>query len=192
MNQTQNTFQSRIPNLSDTELFEYVNNFKLYKQEAVELATREINTRGLQIQANKIQEIENHFHNKENKQFQTNIANVARLRKASLFTLLAGITTSIFIFIFNTTPSPDLYLSPDSLISDPMDSKKYLRDLEMYGGKINILAVEFNRWFNSLWHGRKLSFTIATMTLLISALLWIIARALSNHTRQTENDQTSV
>jgi hypothetical protein len=49
----------------------------------------------------------------------------------------------------------------------PEDSKKYLRDLELYGGKANVLTDEFRRWFIGLWHGESLAFTVACITIVI-------------------------
>jgi len=50
----------------------------------------------------------------------------------------------------------------------PEDSKQYLRDLELYGGKANVLADEFRRWFIGLWHGKSLAFILACTTIFIS------------------------
>lgn len=50
----------------------------------------------------------------------------------------------------------------------PEDSKQYLRDLELYGGKANVLADEFRRWFVGLWHGKSLAFILACTTIFIS------------------------
>ncbi len=50
----------------------------------------------------------------------------------------------------------------------PEDSKQYLRDLELYGGKANVLADEFRRWFGGLWHGKSLAFILAGTSILIS------------------------
>ncbi len=43
----------------------------------------------------------------------------------------------------------------------PESSKIYIHDLELYGGKANVLADEFRRWFISLWHGKSLAYTVA-------------------------------
>lgn len=51
----------------------------------------------------------------------------------------------------------------------PEDSKKYLRDMELYGGKANVLVDEFRRWVIGLWQGKSLAFTVAGIALLISA-----------------------
>jgi len=50
---------------------------------------------------------------------------------------------------------------------DPLDTKKYLHDLEMYGGTANVLAAEFREWFAGLWYGRNLAYTIAVITVLV-------------------------
>jgi hypothetical protein len=50
----------------------------------------------------------------------------------------------------------------------PEDSKKYLRDLQLYGGKANVLMDEFRRWFVGLWHGKSLAFTVACISIFVS------------------------
>jgi hypothetical protein len=50
----------------------------------------------------------------------------------------------------------------------PEDSKKYLRDLELYGGKANVMMDELRRWFIGLWHGKSLAFTVACITIFVS------------------------
>jgi hypothetical protein len=52
---------------------------------------------------------------------------------------------------------------------NPDDSKKYLRDMELYGGKANVLVDEFRRWFVGLWHGKSLAFTVGCITIFISS-----------------------
>jgi len=75
----------------------------------------------------------------------------------------------------------------------PEDSKKYLRDLELYGGKANVLITEFRLWFVSLWHGKSLAFTIAFLTILISfAFFWFARYNPSNskndvHRKKSQN-----
>jgi hypothetical protein len=50
----------------------------------------------------------------------------------------------------------------------PEDSKKYLRDLELYGGKANVIMDELRRGFIGLWHGKSLAFTVGCVTIFIS------------------------
>ena len=56
--------------------------------------------------------------------------------------------------------------SPANPLAEQLESKKYLHDLEMYGGKANILAAQFREWFAGLWSGTNLAWTIAVLTIL--------------------------
>jgi len=62
-----------------------------------------------------------------------------------------------------------IYLTADhspvsSLLNDPLANKKYVRELRMIGGKANVLASEIQDWFDSLWHGESLAWTVAVLT----------------------------
>lgn len=59
---------------------------------------------------------------------------------------------------------------------DPEDTKQYLRQMEVYGGTANVLASEFRIWFASLWHGERLAFTVAVLTLLAAWAFWFFSR----------------
>jgi hypothetical protein len=56
----------------------------------------------------------------------------------------------------------------------PEDSKKYRHDLEVYGGKANVLADEFIGWFDGLWHGKALAFTVTFIAVFVSLILFIV------------------
>jgi hypothetical protein len=60
----------------------------------------------------------------------------------------------------------------------PEDSKKYLRDLELYGGKANVIMDELRRGFMGLWHGRSLAYTIACISIFISLGVYYVANHL--------------
>jgi len=60
---------------------------------------------------------------------------------------------------------------------EPLETKKYLHDLEVYGGKANVVAAEFREWFVGLWHGRNLAGTVAVLTILtVLAIRFVAAR----------------
>jgi len=84
------------------------------------------------------------------------------LRTISAAILLAGLAAAIVIYA-HAGPAPDYPLG-----SDPEDSKVYLRQLELYGGKANVLGVELRQWFDGLWHGRSLAFTVAVLAALVA------------------------
>ena len=50
----------------------------------------------------------------------------------------------------------------------PEDSKMFLRDMELYGGKANIVAYKVRTWFIGLWHGKSLAVVIGCVTILAS------------------------
>src|ERR1700680_5014027 len=85
------------------------------------------------------------------------------LRTISAAILIGGLAAAIVIYA-NAGPAPEYPLG-----SDPEDSKVYLRQLELYGGKANVLAVELRQWFDGLWHGRSLAFTVAVLAALAGA-----------------------
>lgn len=60
----------------------------------------------------------------------------------------------------------------------PADSKAYQRELERFGGKANVLAAEFTRWFAALWRGRRLAFSVAFLTIVASLGVYLYARYL--------------
>jgi hypothetical protein len=50
----------------------------------------------------------------------------------------------------------------------PEDSKRFLRDLELYGGKTGVLLYEFRSWFAGLWEGKSLAYTVACIAIFLS------------------------
>lgn len=75
----------------------------------------------------------------------------------------------------------------------PEDSKLYIHDLEVFGGKSAVLADSFRRWFDGLWHGKSLAFTVGCGTILISFGIFFVAARLpylSHSSDRDENDRT--
>ena len=60
----------------------------------------------------------------------------------------------------------------------PQDSKMYRHNLEVYGGKFNVMLDDFRRWFLGLWHGKSLAFMVAGASLIISFGLFFAAHHL--------------
>jgi hypothetical protein len=80
--------------------------------------------------------------------------------------LFIGLGSAIAIYL---AAAPD---APNPLGYDPMETKTYLRDMEMYGGKANVLAAQIEQWFAGLWHGRALAFTLAVLSLILAFFFW--------------------
>ncbi len=57
----------------------------------------------------------------------------------------------------------------------PEDSKEYLREMELLGGKANVIVDKFRRWFVGLWQGKSLAVIIGGATLMISSGFFLAA-----------------
>ena len=87
--------------------------------------------------------------------------------------LLVGMGGAILIYLTAENNS-------DSVLGYE-NSKRYIHDLELYGGKANVLANEFMRWFVGLWHGKSLAFIVACVTIFISFGFFFVAKHLPSH-----------
>ena len=94
-------------------------------------------------------------------------------RRALLVTtsILAGLIAALAIYVAAAR-------EPDDSSDELTDSKQYLRQMELYGGKANVLAAELQHWFASLWHGRRLALTVACGTVLVAGAYWLVAAPL--------------
>jgi hypothetical protein len=84
----------------------------------------------------------------------------ARIRAVTRAILVLGFAAAVVIYL-TAQPPP-----ANPLGYDPLDTKRYLHDLEVYGGKANVIAAEFRDWFDSLWHGKPLAFTVAALSVI--------------------------
>jgi hypothetical protein len=91
------------------------------------------------------------------------------IRRRALLMMLLGLAISVVVFI--TAPAD----RGNPLGYDPMDSKAYMRQLELYGGQENVLSVQLQQWFLGLWHGRTLAYTLLFIFLVASTLYWLVA-----------------
>ena len=71
----------------------------------------------------------------------------------------------------------------------PEDSKMYSHNLELYGGKLNVIMNDFRRWFLGLWQGKSLAFTIAGTTILISCGFFYAANHLKPHLEANDGNE---
>ncbi len=94
----------------------------------------------------------------------------------SLVILLAGLARAAWIYHnADQTPYGALGYEGGYPIM-PEDSKQYLRSMELYGGKANVLADEFRRWFVGWFQGKWLAGIIAVAAILISAGFFIASQ----------------
>jgi hypothetical protein len=96
--------------------------------------------------------------------------------------LLSGLCVSFIIYraAMNNPTGESGYEIVGGFIysSTGENSKKYVHDLQLYGGNASVLADEFMRWFAGLWHGEALAFTVAWIAIFISLGIFIIAKKL--------------
>lgn len=88
---------------------------------------------------------------------------------ASAIVAVAGIAAAVVIYL----TAPD---APEDALADFEGSKAYIHQLEIYGGKTNVMMSQFMQWFGGLWHGKTLAFPVAFTAIFISACLFLIAK----------------
>jgi hypothetical protein len=82
--------------------------------------------------------------------------------------LVAGLVSAVGIFAASTGEVQGY---------QPEETKQYLRTLELYGGKANVMATELREWFASLWHGRRLAYTVGCASVLLAGAFWLAGAA---------------
>jgi len=178
------SFYARLLTLSDAELCTYIEHYSHYKVEAVHAALAELRTRGVYVSEDTVAAIDRYCTRHEQQRLRPSPRAPRHLRWLASGMFILGIGLAMVLYVTAAAPSPH------PLGYDPFTSKKYLRELELYGGKINILAVELHQWLASLWRGKALAYTIAVLTLMLSALLWFIgSRAASPFEIKAETPQ---
>jgi len=166
---------SRLSTLSDAELFNYTHDYSHYKVEAVQAAIAELRRRGLYVSKDALSEIESYFTRQEHQLMRPFNLEPGQLRLLSYVILTMGLCIAIFIYV-TAPPTPHQPLG-----YDPFDSKKYVHDLELYGGKINVLTVEFRQWLERLWRGKNLAYIIALLTIMLACLFWFLGVRLASY-----------
>ena len=81
-----------------------------------------------------------------------------KINQITALLLLVGFGGAFLIYL---TALPDFV---DPLLGDPMQSKKYVHEMTVIGGKANLVVAEFMDWFAGLWRGRTLARTVAVLT----------------------------
>ena len=168
MNSQNDSFYSRMPTLSDDELLNYISHYSRYKLEAVQLAIMELQKRGIILSDDELSNIEAFFSLKSKPKHRPRYFNPGLFRLISYVIFSVGIFISVVIYL---TASPPM---EHPFGYNPLNTKVFLRQLELFGGRSNIMAAELMEWFVGLWQGKNLSYTIAAITVIFSMILWYI------------------
>ena len=109
----------------------------------------------------------------------TNAQLKSRLTLAAILVLALGLASALLVYAFAEEAAPEAigYIVVDGIKYpiEPGQSKRYVRDLERYGGKANVVFDEFGRWFAGLWQGKRLAITIACLSIAVSGVLLVFA-----------------
>jgi multisubunit Na+/H+ antiporter MnhB subunit len=92
-----------------------------------------------------------------------------RRRRTVVVILLLGLGSALAVLLAAAPQDPD---------DDQLErTKAYVRELETYGGKSNLLATDLREWFGTLWHGERLAATITVLTFVALFLYLLGSRA---------------
>lgn len=78
-----------------------------------------------------------------------------RLYVASAAILIVGLIAAAIIYV--TAPAGD----SAELIYGVTNNQQYLLELQRIGGTAEVAMAAFHQWFDSLWHGKPLAYTVA-------------------------------
>jgi hypothetical protein len=81
-----------------------------------------------------------------------------KLNRITALLLVLGLGAALAILL---TAEPE---REDPLLNGPWAQKKYQHELKVIGGRANVVAADFQEWFDGLWHGRALAGTVAVLT----------------------------
>jgi hypothetical protein len=166
------TFLTRIPTLSDAELRAYLDAPGRYKLEAVEAAAAELARRGhalpdleairAQVRARDAAAPLKHGFLRDARG-----PRMDRIRIIAGALLASGLAAAGVIYRHAAS------LSTFDL--QPENSKSYFRNLEMMGGKANVVATGIRQWFTGLWQGTTLAFTVFWLCAAAAGVFWLAA-----------------
>ena len=90
-----------------------------------------------------------------------------RLYLAGTAVLLAALIAAALIYA--NTPPPDEAIARYSVV-DP----RYQIELQQIGGNAAVLMAQLHQWFDGLWHGTALAYTIAVLGVAIAGACFFI------------------
>jgi len=107
------------------------------------------------------------------------------LNLISAIILLVGLSSAALIYQGAGNDSDD--------VLGLENSRMYRHNLEVYGGKLNVIMDDFRRWFEGLWQGKSLAVIIGCSTIIISfgffyTASYLIPRLKSAATNENNRD----
>jgi len=96
--------------------------------------------------------------------------NQQRINRITCLLLVVGFGSALVAYL-NADHTPIA-----SLLNNPLAQKRHLRELRMMGGQANVLSAEITEWFEGLWQGESLAWTIAVLTAGVTLMFRFVAR----------------
>jgi hypothetical protein len=96
-----------------------------------------------------------------------------RFRLIGILILVAGLLAAALI-ARRAAPGDE---NAEAILSG--NAKRYAYEMERIGGQSNVLAAEIRDWFSSLWHGRRLAYTLAFLSVGGGLACFFIAHVLT-------------
>lgn len=100
------------------------------------------------------------------------------LRWAGAIVLAAGIAAALVVYLFAPAGRADAgnySIVGGQVFAAPDENSAEMQQVERLGGKPAVYALEFHRWFLSLWHGRRLAFTLLVLSVVVALLCFHLA-----------------
>lgn len=162
------SFLTRIPTLPDSQLLELLEGHRKYKREALEAAVAELRARGHDVPGDFLDAALVTEPPRPGFLRDEHGPRLHRIRVIAGTILAAGAVSALIIYRFAVTTAAPFELENE-------DSKSYLRQLEMMGGKANLLASQVRHAFTSLWQGTTLAYTVFCLSAAAAAIFWVAA-----------------
>jgi hypothetical protein len=96
--------------------------------------------------------------------------------------LLVGLLCAAWVYLAAPDDSSDSYIIGYELVNGhkypitAADSKHYQYQMEQLGGNFMVLSDELARWLSSLWHGQRLAYTIAFLSIVAALVCFWVAQ----------------
>lgn len=97
-----------------------------------------------------------------------------KMNRISLALLLLGFASAGLIYAFAPPPVTDAFGN------DPLNEKRYRRQLRVIGGQANQLSADFIDWLGGLWAGENLAYTVAVLTVVATGGFRFVAVRLAS------------
>jgi hypothetical protein len=104
-----------------------------------------------------------------------------RLRLAGIVVLVVGLLAALCVYLVAANGPGGADAAGYRIVNGQAypvaldDASNELRELERLGGKAASQTYRFNHWLGSLWHGERLAYTLAVLSVALSLMCFYIA-----------------